>query len=108
MVRPASLSKTCMSHLKTNGVEIRVGDLYDGVERLKSVLAGVAILISAVGAREISAQRDLIRAAHAVGVQRVVPSDFSTPGAEGVCDVRDAVRTACCRRRLLLPYGSAR
>ena len=90
-MRPASRSKPALSYLKTLGVEIRLGDLHDGVERLKSALAGVAILVSAVGPRDIAAQRDIFRAAAAVGVQRVIPSDFAVPGAEGVFDVRDEV-----------------
>ena len=91
MVRPSSLSKASLAHLKACGVEIRVGDLADGVEKLKTVLAGVSVLVSAVGPRDIAAQRDIIRAAHMVGVQRVVPSDFAPPGAEGVWELRDAV-----------------
>ena len=93
MVRPCSASKPSLSYLKASGVEIRLGDLNDGLERLKSILGGVSILISAVGVREIASQRDIIRAAHAVGVRRVVPSDFAVPGAEGVFDVRDQVRS---------------
>ena len=92
MVRPASLSKTCMSHLKTNGVEIRVGSLTDNFEKLKQHLEGVDILISAVDARVVGEQREIFRAAKEVGVQRVVPCDWATPGAKGVRFLTDVVR----------------
>ena len=91
MIRESSLDKPATQALRDAGVEIRVGDLADGVEKLKTVLAGVSVLVSAVGPRDIAAQRDIIRAAHMVGVQRVVPSDFAPPGAEGVWELRDAV-----------------
>ena len=49
------------------------------------------ILVSAVVAWVIREQRDIIRAAKEVGVQRVVPCDFGTPGAKGVRALFDEV-----------------
>ncbi|PIL32964.1 hypothetical protein GSI_05082 [Ganoderma sinense ZZ0214-1] len=84
VVRPSSLSKPAVADLRARGAEIRTGDLNDGLESLKQTLAGADILVSAVIAWAISQQRDLILAAKEVGVQRVVPCDFGTPGATGV------------------------
>ena len=58
-------------------MEIRAGDVTDGYDKLKEVLDGVNIVVSAVPAWLISAQKDLFRAAKDVGVQHVVPSDFA-------------------------------
>ncbi|KAI1784381.1 NAD(P)-binding protein [Ganoderma leucocontextum] len=89
IIRPSSLSKPAVSDLRARGVEIRTGDINDGVESLKKTLEGADILVSAVVAWVISEQRDVIRAAKEVGVQRVVPCDFGTPGAKGVRALHD-------------------
>ncbi|KAI0692307.1 NAD-P-binding protein [Cerioporus squamosus] len=90
LVRPSSSSKPDINALRAAGVEIRLGDIHDGVERLKTALSGVDILISAVSGWLIPDQKDIIRAAKEVGVKRVVPCDFSTPGAKGVRALHDA------------------
>ncbi|KAI0364821.1 NAD-P-binding protein [Pilatotrama ljubarskyi] len=87
LIRPQSASKPAARELSASGVEIRLGDLTDGVPKLKEALAGVDILISA--ARAISDQKDIMRAAKEVGVKRVVPCDFVTPGRKGVSETRD-------------------
>lgn len=91
LVRPTSQSKPATQALRTSGVEIRIGDLTDGVAKLKDTLAGVDIVISAVVAWSILAQKDLIRAAKEVGVKRIVPCDFGTPGKRGVRELTDEV-----------------
>ena len=91
-MRPSSLSKPAVADLRARGVEIRTGDLNDGVESLKQTLAGADILVSAVVPSAIREQRDIIRAAKEVRVQRVVPCDFGTPGAKGVRALHDEVR----------------
>ena len=78
-----------MSDFRARGVEIRTGDLNDGVESLKKTLAGADIVVSTVVGWVISQQRDIIRAAKEVGIQRVVPCDFGTPGAKGVRALHD-------------------
>ncbi|KAI0705996.1 NAD-P-binding protein [Cerioporus squamosus] len=83
-VRPTSVTKPATEELKAAGVEIRVGSLTDDYEKLKQLLHGVDILISAVDARVVGEQREIFRAAKDVGVQRVVPCDFATPGRKGV------------------------
>ena len=85
------MSKPAVAEFRAAGAEIRTGDVLDGVESLKKTLEGVNILVSAVVAWSIDDQRDLIRAAKAVGVQRVVPCDFVTPGAKGVRVLLDKV-----------------
>ncbi|KAI0359472.1 NAD-P-binding protein [Trametes cingulata] len=87
LIRPSSASKPATEDLTASGVEIRFGDLTDGVSKLKDALAGVDILISA--ARAIGNQKDIIRAAKEVGVKRIVPCDFATPGRKGVRDAHD-------------------
>ncbi|KAH9888501.1 NAD-P-binding protein [Cubamyces lactineus] len=89
LVRPASSSKPAAEALRASGVEIRVGDLFDGVEKLTSALAGVDVLISAVTAFVVEHQKDVFRAAKAAGVKRVVPCDFGTPGARGIRKLHD-------------------
>ncbi|KAI0800644.1 NAD(P)-binding protein [Fomes fomentarius] len=90
VIRPASLSKPEVEKLRSSGVEIRTGDLNDGVEALKKLFKGVSVIISAVVALAISQQKDAILAAKAVGVQRFVPCDFGTPGAKGVRRLHDS------------------
>ncbi|TBU52272.1 NAD(P)-binding protein [Dichomitus squalens] len=89
IVRPSSLSKSIVSEFRASGAEIRTGDVQDGIESLKKTLEGADILVSAVVAWSINEQRDLIRAAKEVQVQRVVPCDFGTPGAKGVRALHD-------------------
>ncbi|PIL32965.1 hypothetical protein GSI_05083 [Ganoderma sinense ZZ0214-1] len=89
VVRPSSLSKPAVADLRARGVEIRTGDLSDGVESLTKTLAGTDILVCTVATWALGAQRDIIRAAKEVGVQRVVPCDFGTIGARGVRELYD-------------------
>ncbi|EIW53909.1 NAD-P-binding protein [Trametes versicolor FP-101664 SS1] len=89
LVRPASASKPAVESLRESGVEIRLGDLKNGVEKLKEALVGVAIFISAVDARSLEDQKDALRAAKEVGVQRVIPCDFATPTEKGVRELGD-------------------
>ncbi|KAI0765605.1 NAD-P-binding protein [Trametes elegans] len=89
LVRPGSVSKPIAQELLTSGAEIRIGDLTDGVEKLKGILTGVDILISVVAAWMIDAQKDVFLAAKAVGVKRVVPCDFGTPGVQGIRELHD-------------------
>ncbi|OSC98809.1 NAD-P-binding protein [Trametes coccinea BRFM310] len=89
LVRPASMNKPATNALRASGVEIRPGDVRDSVEDLNKAFAGVDILISAVSALVLEAQRDAFRAAKAAGVKRVVPCDFATPGEKGVRQLHD-------------------
>ena len=92
LVRPTSVSKPATVELQASGVEIRVGELTDDYEKLKQYLQGVDILISAVDARVVRDQREIFRAAKEVGVKRVIPCDWATPGARGVRFLTDTVR----------------
>ena len=91
LVRPTSVKKAATESLKASGIDIRVGNLTDDFERLKQHLQGVAVLISAIDARAIGEQREIFRAAKEVGVQRVVPCEWGTPGEKGVRLLYDAV-----------------
>ncbi|RDX46055.1 NAD-P-binding protein [Lentinus brumalis] len=95
LVRPASVTKPATEDLKASGAEIRVGDLTDDYEQLKEHLRGVDVLISAVNARVVGQQREIFRAAKEVGVERIVPCDWATPGAKGIrvlADVKLEIR----------------
>ena len=91
LVRPSSASKPAVQDYRSKGVDIREGDLRDGVEKLKGYLDGVDILISAVDAETILAQKPIFEAAKAAGVKRVVPCDFGTPGRKGLRRLHDEV-----------------
>ena len=91
MVRAASLSKPATEQLRAAGIEIREGDVADDYEKLKQVVEGVDVLISAVNASAVPLQREIFRAAKEMGVKRVVPCDFGTPGAKGVRSYHDIV-----------------
>ena len=71
LVRSASLSKPETERLRAAGVEIRQGDVADDYEKLKKVVEGVDVLISAVYAMAVPFQRDIFRAAKEMGVKRV-------------------------------------
>ena len=94
MVRAASLSKPATEQLRAAGVEIREGDATDDYEKLRKVVEGVDVLISAVYATVVPLQRDIFRAAKEMGVKRVVPCDFGTPGAKGVRSYHDIVSSS--------------
>ncbi|TBU52270.1 NAD(P)-binding protein [Dichomitus squalens] len=89
LVRRASLYFRSTEALRTSGVEVRVGDVKDSVQTLSLALQGVDTLISAIPRALIPEQKGLLVAARMVGVQRVIPCDWSTPGARGVREVLD-------------------
>ncbi|KAI0692308.1 NAD-P-binding protein [Cerioporus squamosus] len=90
LVRPESASKSAAEKLRSSGVEIRLGDLEDSVEKHKETLAGVDILISTVIATSVSKEKNVFLAAKEAGVKRVIPSDFGTPlGEKGIGDLHD-------------------
>ncbi|KAI0800420.1 NAD(P)-binding protein [Fomes fomentarius] len=89
LARPESAAKPEYEQLRVQGVEIRVGDIDDSHEQLKKYLDGVDILVSAVAYYAVPKQRGIIRAAKEVGVKRIVPCDFATPGAKSVRDIHD-------------------
>ncbi|KAI0333234.1 NAD(P)-binding protein [Cubamyces sp. BRFM 1775] len=89
LVRPESLSKPATETLRRSGVEIRVGDINDSVEKLTETLTGVDVFISTVTGWLVEEQKGIIRAAKAAGVKRVIPCDFATPGDKGVQGLLD-------------------
>ncbi|KAI0705274.1 NAD(P)-binding protein [Cerioporus squamosus] len=89
LIRPTSASKSTTEALRSSGVEIRLGDVQDSVETHKATLAGVDVLISAVLATFIPQQKNIFLAAKEVGVKRVIPCDFATPGEKGVRELHD-------------------
>ncbi|KAI0359310.1 NAD-P-binding protein [Trametes cingulata] len=84
MVRPGSVSKPAAQKLRASGVDIRAGELTDSAEALKEILAGVDIVVSAVSAWAVDDQRPLLAVAKELGVKRVVPGDWATPGEKGI------------------------
>ena len=99
MIRESSLDKPATQALRDAGVKIRVGDVTDDVDKLKTVLAGVDILISAVYALLINDQKGIIRAAKELGtVQRVIPCDFGTHAPPGIMVIKDQVSNLTAHR----------
>ena len=91
LVRPESISKPATETIRRTGVEIRLGDINDSIERLTEILTGVDVFISTVVGWLIDEQKGIIRAAKAAGVKRVIPCDFATPGEKGVRGYHDQV-----------------
>ncbi|KZT03606.1 NAD(P)-binding protein [Laetiporus sulphureus 93-53] len=90
LTRPSSLSKPALESFRAKGAEIRTGDFRsDSVEKLKEALSGVDILISSINGFAILDQKPLLAAAKEVGVKRVIPCDFATPGKRGVRELND-------------------
>ncbi|KAI0657640.1 NAD-P-binding protein [Cubamyces menziesii] len=105
LVRPESVSKPATETIRRTGVEIRLGDINDSIERLTEILTGVDVFISTVVGWLIDEQKGIIRAAKAAGVKRVIPCDFATPGEKGVRGYHDqklAIREFI--QELGLPY----
>lgn len=83
-----------MQELKTRGVALRVADITAPEEELASALAGIDILISAIGPNDLLQQKTLVRAAKSAGVKRFVPCAFITVAPpKGVMLLRDEVPT---------------
>lgn len=81
-----------MQELKARGVALRVADITAPEEELVSALAGIDILISAIGPHDLLQQKTLVRAAKSAGVKRFVPCAFITVAPpKGVMLLRDEV-----------------
>ena len=94
LVKRESLYSHTTEILRSSGIEVRVGELKESPQILSLVLQGVDVLISAVPGALVAEQRNIILAAKMVGVKRVIPCDWATPGAQGVRQVLDAVRAS--------------
>ncbi|OCH86118.1 NAD(P)-binding protein [Obba rivulosa] len=89
--RPSSLSKPPVAELRSQGVDVRVADIEAySLNELRDLLSDVDVLISTVIFELIREQKPLLIAAKDVGVKRVIPCDFGTPGKRGVRDLHDA------------------
>ncbi|KAH9931871.1 uncharacterized protein B0H18DRAFT_871768 [Fomitopsis serialis] len=85
-----SASKPEVEALRSQGVEIRIGDFAaDPPAKLSEHLKGVDVLLSTVSAEAIIQQKPIFKAAADAGVKRLIPCDFGTPGARGVRDLHD-------------------
>jgi len=94
LTRPASTSKPEVDTLRSQGVEIRIGDYAtDPPSKLSVFLDGVDVLLSTVSAYGVAAQKPILKAAVEAGVKRIIPCDFGTPGAKGVRALNDTVRS---------------
>ncbi|EMD32157.1 hypothetical protein CERSUDRAFT_109048 [Gelatoporia subvermispora B] len=89
--RPSSFAKAPVADLRSQGVDVRVADIETfSVNELRDLLSDVDILISTVLFELIREQKPLLTAAKNVGVKRVIPCDFGTPGKRGIRDLHDA------------------
>ena len=85
-------SKPSAIKLAERGVAVIKGDLLNiTTERLQKILAGADTVIASVNFSCIEAQREIVDAAKAVGVKRVVPDDFGTDAPAGVMFLHDKV-----------------
>ena len=88
------MSKPLVNALRSRGVEIRVGDcITDPPAKLAAYLQGVDVLLSTINAEATLEQKTILKAAVDAGVKRIIPCDFGTPGAKGVRDLHDMVRS---------------
>ncbi|KAK1221109.1 hypothetical protein PQX77_016087 [Marasmius sp. AFHP31] len=95
IVRPSSLDKPIIKELKSLGVKIVTGDIAsDDQESLKAHLKDVdTVIITTVPLPE-GQQDNLIRAAKAASVKRLIPSDFASYAPPGSMQYQDMkVRT---------------
>ncbi|BCS18471.1 aromatic alcohol reductase [Aspergillus puulaauensis] len=106
LVRPSSAEKPAVQELKTRGVALRVADITAPEEELVSALAGIDILISAIGPNDLLQQKTLVRAAKSAGVKRFVPCAFITVAPpKGVMLLRDEKEEIYNEiKRLEVPY----
>ncbi|KAK1226672.1 hypothetical protein PQX77_010351 [Marasmius sp. AFHP31] len=95
IVRPSSVDKPIIKELKSLGVEIVTGDIVnDDQESLKAHLKNVdTVIITTIPLPE-GQQDNIIRAAKAANVKRLVPSDFASYAPPGSMQFQDMkVRT---------------
>jgi uncharacterized protein YbjT (DUF2867 family) len=76
LTRPSSLNKPANLALKSRGVELRAQDLSGPHEDLVNSLSGIDILVCAIGAPELLAQKALVTAAKVANIKRFVPCAF--------------------------------
>ncbi|KAL0057042.1 hypothetical protein AAF712_016334 [Marasmius tenuissimus] len=95
IVRPSSVDKPIITELKSLGVKIVTGDITnDDQESLKVHLKDVDTVIITVIPLPEGQQDNIIRAAKAANVKRLVPSDFATYATPGSMQFQDMkVRT---------------
>ncbi|KAK1217836.1 hypothetical protein PQX77_019509 [Marasmius sp. AFHP31] len=95
IVRPSSIDKPVVTELQSLGVKIVTGDIVnDDQESLQAHLKDVdTVIITTIPLPE-GQQDNLIRAAKAAGVKRLVPSDFASYAPPGSMQFQDLkVRT---------------
>lgn len=92
LVRPASMQKPSVRNLQDQGIRMHCIDLNASSSELVSVLSGIDILVSAIGAQDLLQQKKLLHAAQLAGVKRVVPCAFMTVAPpQGAMLLRDEV-----------------
>lgn len=106
LIRPSSANKPIVSKIKERGVEIRLGDANDSIEKLVELLADIDVFISTMGATGTLEQKNLADAAKKAGVKRFIPCGFITVApAGGVMRLRDEKEVIYNHIRVLgLPY----
>jgi hypothetical protein len=81
-----------VKEIESRGVALRVVDITAPEQELASGLAGIDILISAIGPHDLLQQKTLVRAAKSAGVKRFVPCAFITVAPpKGAMLLRDEV-----------------
>ncbi|OJJ62817.1 hypothetical protein ASPSYDRAFT_171979 [Aspergillus sydowii CBS 593.65] len=106
LVRPSSAEKPAVQEIKALGVALRVVDITAPEQELAPALAGIDIIISAIGPHDLLQQKTLVRAAKSAGVKRFVPCAFITVAPpKGVMLLRDDKEEIYNEiKRLEVPY----
>ncbi|KAL3479221.1 hypothetical protein BJX99DRAFT_268638 [Aspergillus californicus] len=106
LVRPSSVSKPSVKEIENRGIKLRVTDLAGSETELAKALAGIDVLISAIGPGDLLQQKTLVRAAKEAGVKRFVPCGFITIAPpKGVMLLRDEKEEIYNEiKRIGLPY----
>ncbi|KAK1224481.1 hypothetical protein PQX77_012594 [Marasmius sp. AFHP31] len=91
LIRSSSIDKPIIQELKSLGVEIVPGDIVgDSQETLAKHLEGVDTLIITIVPIPYGQQDNLLLAAKAAGIKRVVPSDFGPYAPPGSMQYQDS------------------
>jgi hypothetical protein len=105
LARPASLSNPANVAIRERGVELRALDLSSSEDSIVDALAGIDILISAIGPRAQLAQIPLAFAAKKAGIKRFVPCAWAPIVPVGVHRSRDQKEEVFnLVKRLHVPY----
>ncbi|KAF5020053.1 hypothetical protein F66182_7934 [Fusarium sp. NRRL 66182] len=106
LIRPSSIDKPAVEHLKQEGVKVVAADLEGPQDQLVKALQGQDVVVSAIYFANIPSEKHLANAAKAAGVGRFVPCFFATVAPpKGVMALRDVKEDSLNHvKEIKLPY----